>query len=497
MLVPQGRVKMRKIHAVILLVASLFISAAIGQSLKLASLFSSDMVLQQQADAAIWGQAAPNGKVSISVSWSKKVYEATADSAGSWKTRIKTPKAGGPHSVIVESGGETVELKNVLSGEVWFCSGQSNMQWKMRGFGKELWQEDVEQANYPDIRFCQVDSVIALEPQDSVKAKWTVCDPSTAYEYSAVAFFFGRELHEELKVPIGLVSVNWGGSSAEAWTSKEVLSSEFPEFNARMDEFPKMIEETGMLYSRSGKKPKGLNHRNPTVLYNGMIEPLVSFGMRGVIWYQGESNVKQPVQYRTLFPAMIKDWRDRWGIGEFPFYYVQIAPFNYKNEPFSSAFLREAQMMTLSLPNTGMAVTMDVGNPTNIHPREKKPVAHRLALLALAKDYGKTDLVYSGPLYKACKVEGKKIRLAFDHIGGGLVSRDSAALTHFTIAGEDKVFVEAEAVIDGSTIVVRAEDVSKPVAVRFGWGNADMPNLSNKEGLPASSFRTDDWPIED
>ncbi|WP_372808131.1 sialate O-acetylesterase [Pontiella sp.] len=486
---------MKKVRAVIFLVASLFVSAAMGQSLKLASLFSSDMVLQQQTDAAIWGQAAPGAKVSVAVSWSKQVAEATADADGRWKTSIKTPKAGGPHRVTVKSGGETVELKNVLSGEVWFCTGQSNMQWKMRGYGVDFWKEDVEAANLPNIRFCQVAQVIALEPQDSVQAKWSVCNPTSVLSFSAIGFFFGRELYEELNVPIGLVSVNWGGSSAETWVAKETLSKQFPEFNARMAEYPKMAAESGVLHMSAQGRPQGLNQRNPAVLYNGMINPLVSFALRGAIWYQGESNVKDPVQYRTLFPAMIQDWRTRWGIGDFPFYYVQIAPFNYKSEPIPVAFLREAQTMALSVPNTGMAVTMDVGDETNIHPKQKKPVAHRLALLALAKTYGKSDLVYSGPLYKACKVEGNQIRLAFDHVDGGLVGNDGEALTHFTISGADRKFVDAEAVIDGDTVVVRAAGVSKPVAVRYGWGNADMPNLANQEGLPAPSFRTDDWPV--
>lgn len=472
-------------------------SAANGQSLTLASPFSSDMVFQQQTDAAIWGKATPGEKVSIRVSWSGHVYRSVAGHDGRWTTRVRTPAAGGPHSILVESGSESIELDNVLSGEVWICSGQSNMQWKLRGFGLDRWREDVERATYPNIRYCQVAQVVALESRDSVKAQWSICDPSTAYGYSAVAFFFGRELHEELGVPIGLISVNWGGSTAEAWVAEETLRKELPEFNARMDEFPRIIEETGAVYPRGQKPPPGLNNRDPSVLYNGMIEPLVPFAMRGVIWYQGESNVEHPVQYRTLFPALIKDWRDRWGIGEFPFYYVQIAPFSYARAPVSSAYLREAQMMVLSVPNTGMAVTMDVGNPDNVHPRRKKPVAHRLALLALAKAYGRIGLVCSGPLYKGYTVEGDRVRLSFDSVGGGLVSTDGEALTHFTIAGDDRVFLPAEAVIEGYTVVVRADAVPAPKAVRYGWGSADMPNLSNKEGLPASSFRTDDWAMDD
>lgn len=225
-----------------------------------------------------------------------------------------------------------------------------------------------------------------------------------------------------------------------------------------------------------------------------MIRPLIPMTFKGVIWYQGESNVKKPEQYRTLFPTLIKSWRQEWKQGDFPFYFVQIAPFHYKTNPFSAAFLREAQLMTLSVPNTGMAVTMDIGAADNIHPKPKKPVGERLALLALAKDYGKTKLVYSGPSFTSFKVEKKQIRLDFEHVGGGLASRDDQPLSCFTIAGADQVFVPAEAKIDGDSIVVSSDQVTKPVAVRFGWGSADAPNLMNKEGLPTSSFRTDDWP---
>ena len=297
-------------------------------------------------------------------------------------------------------------------------------------------------------------------------------------------------------MPIGLISTNWGGSSAEAWTSGETLNKHFPEFDEVIRNYPKIATETGVVYPRNKPSPKGLNQRSPTVLYNSMIRPLVPFAFRGVIWYQGESNCTKPEQYRTLFPAMINNWRKVWDIGEFPFYYVQIAPFSYKAEAIDVAFLREAQLMALSVPNTGMAVTMDIGEANNIHPRAKKPVGERLARIALARTYGKVNLVDSGPLYKDHQIHGDEITLDFTHVGGGLASKDGEALTHFTIAGDDRKFVPADALIKGDSIVVRSENVKKPVAVRFGWGNADSPNLMNKEGLPSSSFRTDAWPIE-
>ena len=299
-----------------------------------------------------------------------------------------------------------------------------------------------------------------------------------------------------MDVPIGLISTNWGGSSAEAWVSPTVLAEEFPEFKIVTDDYDRIAKEAGTHFPRQQKeKPKGLNQRSPAVLYNAMIQPVLPYSIRGVVWYQGESNVEHAEQYQRLFPALIRDWRSRWGTGDFPFYYVQIAPFIYKSIPGQAAFLREAQLMALSEPNTGMVVTMDIGAANNIHPKMKKPVGERLARLALARDYGKKELVDSGPIYESFNVEKDKIRLSFSSVGGGLATRDEKSLSHFTIAGVDKKFVPAKAVIDGQTVVVGSKAVVDPVAVRYGWGNADMPNFSNKAGLPASSFRTDDWQI--
>lgn len=466
-------------------------------TLKLSGMFRDHMVLQRECDAAIWGSAAPNAKLTITPSWSGQAYQTTADGEGKWRSDIKTPAAGGPFQIEVQSGSQTTTLKDVLVGEVWVCSGQSNMQWKLRGFGLEHFKEDVQKAKYPEIRFCDVPQVLALDEQDDVDAKWTVCSPQSALAFSAVGYFFGSRLHQELGVPIGLVSTNWGGSSAEAWVSPEVLQRDFPEFNPAYDTYKTWSEESGKLYlGRDKNKPRGLNQRSPSVLYNSMLRPLIPSSFRGVVWYQGESNVKKPEQYRKLFPALIRDWRDRWGMGEFPFYFVQIAPFAYKQEPVSAAFLREAQWMTLAEPNTGMVVTMDIGNPSNIHPKAKKPVGERLARLALKRDYGRSELVDSGPQYSRFEIEGKTIRLRFQKSESDLVSRDDKPMTHFTIAGSDQEFVAATASIERDTIVVRSDQVDQPVAVRFAWRSGDEPNLSNKAGLPASSFRTDDWPIK-
>lgn len=465
------------------------------EGLEVASIFGNGMVLQQQTSAAIWGKAKPNAKVRIQPSWQKKPTVTDADASGKWQTKIETPAAGGPFTLEVKSGDQKKKFKDVLSGEVWICSGQSNMQWKLRGFGLKQFEDDVKKANHPNIRLCELPQILALEPQDEIQAQWRTCKPGSVINFSCVAYFFGNRLHEELNVPIGLISTNWGGSSAEAWVNGESLES-FPEFKTKLAGFDSLIEKHGPVHRNGKSKPRGLNQRMPAVLYNKMIRPIIPFTMRGVIWYQGESNVEKPIQYRKLFPKLIESWRQEWGQGEFPFYYVQIAPFQYLDKQLPTAMLREAQFQTLSVPKTGMVVTMDIGNPTNIHPKKKKPVGERLARLALAKDYGKTDLVYSGPEFTGYEIKSNQVQLQFKHVGGGLTTRDSKPLSHFLIAGKDKVFHPAEAKIDGDTILVQSDKVASPVAVRYGWGNKDEPNLMNKEGLPSSSFRTDDWEIK-
>jgi len=462
-------------------------------TLRLAGVFGNNMVLQQKTQAPIWGFAKPGASVSVTGSWDKSVVKTKADKQGKWRVQLTTPAAGGPFKVQAKTKSKTVTLNNVLSGEVWVCSGQSNMQWKMRGFGVDHFAEAVAKAKHPQIRYCQVSQSLALEPQDDLSANWSVCNPKSVLDFSAVGYFFASRLHEELGVPIGLVSTSWGGSPAEAWVSENVIENEFPEFEQVRKRYAGFIDQHGVVYPRSKKRPKGIKHNLPSVLYNQMIHPLVPFSIRGVIWYQGEANVKNPQQYSKLFPALIQSWRKEWNQGDFPFYFVQIAPFNYKRYSLPAALLRESQLQTLSIKNTGMAVTMDIGMANNIHPKKKQPVGDRLALIALAKDYGRKNLVYSGPAYKSHQIKSGRIRLKFDHVGGGLASRDGAELSHFTIAGEDKSFVAAKAVIDGDTVVVYSKQVKQPVAVRYAWGNADSPNLINKEGLPASSFRTDDW----
>ena len=456
---------------------------------RLPAVIGSGMVLQREMEAPLWGWADAGERVRLKADWLADEVTVTAGQDGTWRVRVRTPGAGGPYKIAI-AGHNTVTLENVLIGEVWVCSGQSNMQWSIGpvfGPGVDNYADVIKAADYPNIRLFNVKNTVAAAPAADCAGSWTPCTPQTVAPFSAVGYFFGRALHQELKVPIGLIGGSWGGTPAEAWTSKRALR-EVPELAAR---FAEPLAAVARL--RDQPEPAAIGPHTATTLYNGMIAPLVPFGIRGVIWYQGEANRLEARLYRTLFPGLIADWRRSWGQGDFPFYYVQIAPYEYDGDKGQTAELREAQLRTLATPNTGMVVTMDIGNPRDIHPQHKDEVGQRLALWALAKTYGRSGLVYSGPLYKSMKVEGARIRLSFEHIGGGLVSRGGGPLAHFVIAGEGRWFHPAKAVIDGDTVVVSSGAVPEPVAVRYAWGTADEPTLANAEGLPASPFRTDDW----
>ena len=384
------------IRGLLLLLIAPLLSAQVQtekQALKLNGLFRDNMVLQQQSEATIWGKTTPRKNVEITCSWERKTIRTGADAQGNWSTLLKTPKAGGPYTIKLTSKDEKITLKNVLIGEVWICGGQSNMQWRMRGFGPKHWADEVADAKFPEIRYCYLPQVMSLTPQDDLKCTWSVCSPKSVLSFGAVPYFFGSKLHQELDVPIGLIATNWGGSTAEAWISPDVLGKKFPEFKSTLSKNVTHQDQLPGTFPKAKTHPKGINQMAPSLLYNSMIHPLIPFKIKGAIWYQGESNVKEPEQYRTLFPALIQNWRAEWKQGDFPFYFVQIAPFHYKTNPMSAAFLREAQTMALSEPNTGMVVTMDLGDPTNIHPKRKKPVGERLANLALANDC----LLYTSP----------------------------------------------------------------------------------------------------
>ena len=449
-------------------------TSAVQADVRLPKIFGNHMVVQQQMPVKVWGWAEPGERVEVSLAGQTRA--ASADASGKWLVTLEPLPAGGPHKLIVQANNR-IELEDVLVGEVWIGSGQSNMQWPVRRSMNA--EEEIANARWPKIRLFTVARRIAETPQEDCEGEWLICSPETVGEFSAVLYFFGRKLHQELGVPVGLINSSWGGTVAEAWTSREALEG---------DEDFRPILERGAKFD-----PKIPNQ--PAVLFNGMIHPLLNFAIRGVVWYQGESNCARAEQYQKLFPTLIQDWRKRWGLGDFPFYFVQLAPFRYRNaDPRNAAELREAQRLTLRLPNTGMVVTTDIGNVNDIHPTNKQEVGRRLALWALAKTYGKTDLVYSGPLYREAKIEGNKIRIFFDHVDGGLVVKGEE-LTHFQIAGADGEFKPAKAVIDGETVVVWNEEVANPVAVRFGWSDDAEPNLFNAAGLPASPFRTDNFPL--
>ena len=648
--------------------------------LMLPSIFSDNMVLQQKAETPFWGKGIPNQEIQIEASWgaSANAY-VTKDSL--WITKIKTPKAGGPYNVTVKSDNTVIQYKNVLIGEVWLCSGQSNMEMPLEGWYPyapvKNSAEEIKNANYPAIRLFTVKRAVSNKPEFNCTGNWVECDSTTAATFSATAYFFGRKLYKELKIPIGLIHSSWGGTPIEAWTSAGYLRSvgrydttlnkladsngeiqkqmkwikshpvidvskinlkdrwknlefddascpepNFDDSNWKLMKLPTLWESAeigtfdGVVWFRKKIEiPKDWLHKNlvvdlgpiddmdrtyvngklvgaveeegyyqkeriynipekinndsiitiavrvvdiqggggiygnknkmkiypegetasislagnwkylpvaellnmkfyvygtkgeefysrpktsvditayePITLYNAMISPIIPYGIKGAIWYQGEANTGEPKFYATLLPLMIKNWRDNWNEGDFPFYLVQIAPYNY-GDAIKSEVLRESQLKTLSVPNTGMAVTLDIGEANNIHPADKQDVGKRLALWALAKNYNK-KVVYSGPLYKSMRVDGNKVIISFDYADGGLVLNHIEGVNNFLIAGQDHKFVKADVKIDGKQLIVSNPEISNPAAVRYAWTNTAQGTLFNKAGLPASSFRTDDW----
>lgn len=445
---------------------------------KIPSVLSSNMVLQREKTVPIWGW--DNAGQKVSVDFNGQTLSTVTDEKGHWQVNFPAMKAGGPFKLTIQ-GSTRIELTNVLIGEVWLCSGQSNMEWVVRNSNNA--KEEIAAANFPMIRHIKIPHRPANQPESDVPSKgWEVCSPQTVPNFTAVGYFFGRHLHQELKVPIGLIGSNWGGTRIEPWTPPEGFKKvpALKESHAdKLDSFP--------VKNKNGQPV----HQSPLALYNGMIHPLLPYQIRGAIWYQGESNNGEGMLYHEKMKALILGWREVWKNPDMPFYFVQLAPFRYGNAQ-ALPFIWEAQLKTLSVPNTGMAVTMDISNIRDIHPRNKQDVGKRLALWALAKTYGKKDLIYSGPLYKSMKVDGNKIVVSFDH-AEGLKTRDGKAPSHFVIAGADQKFVPATAKIVGQTVEVSSPDVANPVAVRYGWDQVAEPNLCNKAGLPASPFRTDNW----
>ncbi len=642
----------------------LVFAGAARAEVRLPSIIGDNMVLQQGVKVRIWGKATAGEK--ITVTFEKKSVNTVADAQGRWQVWLGPLKAGGPSELTIK-GDNVLTVKNVLVGEVWICSGQSNMEWAL--VNTVNGNEAMAQANYPEIRLFTVEHNTSTSQLDDVKGRWVVTKPEDAAGFSAVGYFFGREIHQQLKIPVGLINTSWGGTPAEAWTALEALRSsvelkpildryesslnalpqtkaayeraliEWEEKNLYVDgenkgealgyanpaisttdwskmDLPKQFESAGLqldgvvwfrkvvdvpaswagkdlvlnltaiddydvtyfngtkigstgretpnsyivprkyavpgslvragrnviavrVFDRAGEggfgrggemslrlnandhialrgdwdykvelalEPKNpdwgtrpepvgaANQNSPGVLYNAMLAPLMPFAIRGAIWYQGESNAGRAYQYRTLFPTMIRNWRSAWGY-DFPFYFVQLPNWRARQEAPSEsdwAELREAQAMTLREANTGMAIAIDVGEGEDLHPRNKLDVGRRLASLALANVYGKA-IVPSGPLFDRFVIEGNKVRISFKY-GQGLKTRDGGPVKGFAIAGADRKFVWADARIEGDKVVVSSPAILKPAAVRYAWGDNPLVNLYNKAGLPASPFRTDDWP---
>ena len=670
----------KKIQLLFLLSLVTATLVAQDKTFQLSPLFQDNMVLQQHAQCPVWGKGIPGMMVFLQTSWGKQISTIVqADS--SWTLKLPTPKAGGPFQISLRHGKLVSVIRNVLVGEVWLCSGQSNMEMPLEGWppSNTITNSDseIDQALYPTIRVFTVMRSYEASPSKSCVGSWTECSPVDVRKFSAAAFYFGKNLSKELKVPIGLINSSYGGTFIEAWMSKSVLNS-FNEYTSQLKQlnmcedsirslntwiykhqsiavpeldplhkyiglnfqddrcsarlfndsawhemklptyweqaeigefdgvvwFRKLVVipsnwkgkdltlrlgpvddmdetfvngkkvggymtdgawSTDRVYKVSGslitdslvqiavrvidlrggggiwgngtkmmlikdadssnvsiegkwrflpvaelksnifyvygaegnefymrpKFPFNFSQNTPSSLFNGMINPLIPFTIKGVIWYQGENNVSNPVLYKKLFPALIADWRKQFEDGDFPFYYVQIAPFDY-GQNSKSQLLREAQFQTLSVKNTGMVVTLDIGNPKNIHPADKEDVGGRLAYLALAKTYG-MKIPFSGPIYKSMKVTKGKIILSFDNVGKGLVIKPLKGENNFLIAGEDKIFKKAIVKVEGSKLVISNPEIIKPAAVRYAWSNTDESTLFNKEGLPSSSFRTDDW----
>ena len=449
-------------------------------SVKLPHIFGNDMVLQRDVTTSIWGWAEPGEKIEVEISSQRKTT--TADSSGKWRVDLAPQSAGGPFEMRIRAS-NTIKFTNVYYGEVWICAGQSNMSFPLKR--SKNGKSDAETATYPQLRFITVPTHSSEEPQNDFTAKWECCAPKTAAEVSAVAFYFGQYLHEKLQVAVGVIVTAWSGSTGEAWVEREELTK-FPELSPLVDQ--------SRLDRASPSQKAGC-------LFNGMIAPICPYAIRGVVWYQGESNANRAWQYRTLFPILIANWRENWGRGDLPFLYVQLP--NYmepRDEPSSSAWaeLREAQHKTLAVRNVSEVVAIDVGEAKDLHPKDKQTVAVRLANVALAKHYGK-DVPWTGPEFKSMKISDNKAILSFTHVFEGLVQSensrcDGSKLCGFAVAGADQKFHWAEATIVGTDqIVVSTPKVLHPVAVRYAWADNPICNLANSVGLPASPFRTDDW----
>ncbi len=445
----------------------LLLSHTLMANVTLPAFFSDNMVLQRNAVVSIWGWGNPNEEITLTTGWDKKQYNVKTGNQANWKIAINTPEAGGPYTITITGYNELI-LKNILIGEVWLCSGQSNMEMSA-SWGIKNGDVEVAAATDSDIRFFTVSKHAAVTPQDNLLGNWEVCSPETMKNFSAVGYFFAKRLREDLKgVPIGLISSAWGGTPAEIWMPEDVINND-----------PVLLEAAQKI------NPEQWGPEQPGRAFNAMINPLVGFRLAGVLWYQGERNVGAEHYDRTL-TALIASWRDKWQ-QDFPFYIVQIAPFNYGNNNEAGALIRDVQRrVSESVPNSGLVVTGDVSTADDIHPKDKKPVGTRLALLALKHHYHDYNGVVNGPQYRSIKIEKDRIVVSFDNAEGLYFKEKMPA--QFEIAGPDKIFYAADARIPGTTVLLHSSRVKQPVTVRYAWKNTALPSLFNAAGLPASTF---------
>lgn len=469
----------------ILVIAVCVLMACIGikAEVKLPAFFSDGMVMQQQSDANLWGTASASKIVKITTSWDGMTYQIKADSKGNWKFSVKTPSASGPHEIIFNDGEET-RIKDILMGEVWICSGQSNMEMPMKGFpGQPVDNANMDalRSRNDQIRLFTVKRSSSFTPKTDVIGTWKHANAESVRDFSATAYYFGRLVQEQLDVPVGLVLAAWGGSACEAWMTAEWLKA-FPAAKVPQSE--------------TDIKSK---NRTPTVLYNGMLHPLIGMTIKGVIWYQGEDNYNRASTYADMFTTMIRGWRADWQQGDFPFYYCQIAPYDYGlitapgEAVINSAYLREQQAKAEHMiNNVGMAVLMDAGMKKGIHPSQKQVAGERLARLALVKTYGLKGITAESPYYSGMSVSNDTVTVSFDRDKMWINCKDKFESVNFQLAGKDKVFYPAKAWLERSKVKVKSDKVPHPVAVRYGFENYVDGDLFG-EDLPVSSFRSDNW----
>lgn len=482
---------MKTIMKTLILFLLLCFHLVVHAKVQLPSILGDNMVLQQQSWVKLWGKAKPDKKVKITTSWNKKSYQATVDQNGRWLTEVETPSAGGPYEITFDDG-DKHKLTNILIGEVWFCAGQSNMEMPMCGFDRQpvTGTNDMIVRAKPNIPIRMYTANrkdgkrvrnLAKEPQDDCLGEWSVNSSEGVAQTSAVAYCFAKTVQEVLDVPVGIVISAWGGSRVESWISKEVFEEQFPD-----------VDLSHLLSEKEITNPSP----TPCALYNLQVAPLTNFTVKGFLWYQGESNRHNPDKYRKLMPAFVEDLRNRWGLGKLPFYFVQIAPYNYGNpDENSSAKVREAQMLNMSdIPHSGMVTTMDVGSFSSIHPGDKKTVGDRLAYWALGDAYSLKGFGYKPAVYKSMEISESKIYINFDNAPRG-ISPMWTQLKGFEIAGEDKNFYPADAEIETKScrLAVSSKEVPSPVAVRYAYKNYAEPSIFGVDGIPVSPFRTDDW----